>query len=363
MPAPAAPAALAAKAGKAAEAAPAAQAALVVQAVKAVKAAITVICAGAAGAAWAVVAAVSAGVACAAWAAGTAYGQKLGLASQFGDVTVLNMKLGAAYSLNKLKGHGYSLRNLSEVPVDLVIEVVGPIEGSLRPLYEPIPDPHWVTVSPARLHLEAGGEAQGEVTIRVPKDAHWKDRNFQCALYARTLEGGFLNVGIYDKLFLSTGAGPEAMKAKGPHLAVVPPVLKLGRQQAGKVLESSSLPVRLRVRNATDSMRRVRLERTGFGDGKPGGSEPGGGAHKLVLPSEPIEVKPWETVDFPFRLELDPRARGRASFRVRAIAEGLDPAHGEIHVEVMSVPARKNGPAKKAAGAGTPHLRGRSGVP
>lgn len=283
--------------------------------------------------------------------ASLSFAQKLGLSSSFGNVTLQNLKPGTAYPLKKLKGHGYSLTNLSEVAVDLVMNVVPPLKGSLKPYYEAIRDPKWVKVSPNRVHLEPGAAGEGEVTIRVSKEEVWKDRNFQCALYAHTLQGSFINVGIYDKIFFSTGGGPDAMKAKGPHLDWLPGVLPLGKVPPAKPFESVSRRVRLELRNATEAKQTVRVEAVPFGtQARPPigfGRAPDPGA--LRFSGGPLEVGAGETVEVPFRLELAKESAGRRlAFRVRAATqEPAMEAYGVVLVEASGRATPSSEGAKK----------------
>ena len=272
--------------------------------------------------------------------------QKLGLSSSFGDVTVQNMRLGTAYPIKKLKGHAYSLTNISEVPVDLVVDVVAPIQGSLRPLYEDIPDARWVKVSPSTFKLAPGASAESEVTLKVPDDAQWKDRSFQCALYAHTLQGSFVNVGIYDKIFFSTGAGPEALKGKGPRLDLLPASLRAGKVKPGAAVASSALPARLRVRNVGDAARKVAFSTVPFDEKHPApkGWSAAGEGSSLSFPEAAVAVGGDQVADAPFQLELAKAAAGRkVAFRVRAASED-----GSLEAYAV-VLAEGQAPAKKAA--------------
>lgn len=285
-------------------------------------------------------------------AAGGAEAQKLGLASQFGDVVVTQLKTGETVGLKKLKGHGYALKNLSEVAVDLVVEVMPPLEGSLRPLYEQIPDASWVKVVPARLKLGPEEAGDGEVLIKVPDDPYWRDRHFQCALYAHTVQGSFMNVGIYDKLFFSTGPGPEARMAQGPRLDWVPGMLRLGKVRVDRPFESGSGRLQLKVRNVSDAARRVRVEGVAFGqERKPpkGYAAPADPAAVQFL--EPtLELAAGQTREVPFRLVLAGEAAGRRlAYLVRAAPEaGGSEAFGHILVEGTAAAGAGKRGAKEA---------------
>lgn len=271
-----------------------------------------------------------------------AHAQKLGLSSSFGDVTLQNVGLGIPYPLRQLEGHGYAITNLSEVAVDLVIEPAAPLKGSLRPYYEPLPDTAWVKISPAKVHLAPGATAQGEVTIEVPKDEGWKDRNFQCALYTHTLQGSFVNVGIYDKLFFSTGAGPQAAQKGGPHLAWLPGELRVQWKDDGS-LAAASGPSRLELLNASPSSATVHLE---VEAPAPGAEAPAGyraaAPESLHFAADSVVIQAGQTVEAPFSLEPAPEA-GSYAYRVKAVSQtpGLETS-GWVLVRVGSAAGRRS---------------------
>lgn len=244
--------------------------------------------------------------------------QKLGLSSSFGDVTLENLEPGKAYPLRALKGHGYSITNLSEVPVDLLIEAAPPLKGSLKPGYEPIPDTSWVKVSPARVRLAPGQTAEGEVTITVPDDPGWKDRHFQCALYTHTLQGSFVNVGIYDKLFFSTGPGP---RAAAPRLEWLPRSLTLRRTRAG-IVPAGAGPEHLELYNESASSAAVRLAAVDAPRGEVPAGYSAGDARDLRFDHDALVLQAGQIAEVPFEV----KAASGAARAFRVSAESQTPA-------------------------------------
>lgn len=152
-------------------------------------------------------------------AAGTAWA-RIGLSSQFIDAVLGNLKPGRSYNIRELKGVPYTVKNRGDSPVDVLVDVVIPPKGYREP-YEPIPDPTWVQVRPARFRLGAGEAGYSDLIITLPEDDSLKDRHFVAQVWARTWDTGMLAAGVKSDIRFSVGKTPETLEEEKRRKAMV----------------------------------------------------------------------------------------------------------------------------------------------
>lgn len=275
------------------------------------------------------------------------HAQKLGISSRFGDVVVRRIQPGEIYNLKAIKNVPYVVSNLSEAPMDVKLEIVPPLEGTLKEGYEVLPSMDWVKIVPDRLKLGPKESGSSEILISVPKDPKWKDRSYQCAIYAHSANPGFLNVGIYDKLYLSTGDGPLSRKKSFdvPNFEIEPLTMRLSEVDLGRKVDvKKEYRTVLRIVNKSDSRFKVRITRASFGGSQPlpAGYEAG----PDTLPwaywrKETVKVKSNRIVEVPLVLHLPKDAHGR-QIAYLFKAEMVDsPVAVESYIKVL-VSARKS---------------------
>ena len=144
----------------------------------------------------------------------------MGLTTRLSDVVVEGLGLGSVYSLMSGKNIPYVLTNRGDSAMEIVIEAVSPDQADLRAGYEPIPDPSWIQVIPDRFNLGAGESHFSEVVISIPEEVKLKGRHFQAALWAHSVDTGFMAVGVRSRLRFSIGQGPETLLAEKKRKAI-----------------------------------------------------------------------------------------------------------------------------------------------
>lgn len=162
----------------------------------------------------AAVAGLAAGLIAPAWAA-------FGLSSQFVNVVMEGLQPGRTYNIRELQGIPYTVKNRGDGPVEVQVEVQAPAAKELYQGYEPVPDPTWVELVPARYRLGKGEVGFSDVIIRVPDDPKHVGKHYQAAIWAHTLETGLLAAGVKSVIRFSIGKGPETLEAEARAKAMV----------------------------------------------------------------------------------------------------------------------------------------------
>lgn len=138
----------------------------------------------------------------------------MGLTTRFADVVLENVQVGRLYNLRQEYKVPYTLKNLSESPAKVVIEVLVPEKKELMPDYEAVPDPSWVKLVPSELQMDGKGASFSEILLQVPDDPKYANRNYQAIIWAHSSGAGLIGVGVKSRLRFSTGQGPESLKAE-----------------------------------------------------------------------------------------------------------------------------------------------------
>jgi hypothetical protein len=145
----------------------------------------------------------------------------IGLSSQFIDVVLANLKPGRSYNIRELKGVPYTVKNRGTSPVEVILDVVIPPKGYQRPPFEPIPDPTWVQVRPAKFRLGPGEAGYSDLIITLPDDEKLKDKHFMAQIWARTWNTGMLAAGVKSDIRFSVGKSPDTLEDEKRQKAMV----------------------------------------------------------------------------------------------------------------------------------------------
>lgn len=152
-------------------------------------------------------------------AAAPAAEARIGLSTQFVDVEFEGLKPGGVYNLRELRGVPYTVKNRSDMPVEVAVEAQ--IPKSVEKPYEPIPDPSWIEMAPGRMRVDPESLGFSDIVIRLPDDPSLKGRHFQATIWARTVGTGMLGAGVNSRLRFSVGPGPDTVARRELAEAVV----------------------------------------------------------------------------------------------------------------------------------------------
>jgi hypothetical protein len=127
-----------------------------------------------------------------------------GLSTAFADVQLENVPLGVAYPIASSAGEGLRLQNLGVSPARVHIEVLRPADGDLRGGAEPIPDIHWIKVTPDRLDLPGRGEGRCHLTLLIPKNKMYRHKYYQATIWSHGEplpgQGVVISAGLLSRL-------------------------------------------------------------------------------------------------------------------------------------------------------------------
>lgn len=119
-----------------------------------------------------------------------------GIAVQFSDVVLENIRPGGVYNLRELRGLVYTVINRYDSAKDFEVVVEKPHESQLEKEYEPIPDPLWIRVIPNKFHLSPGESAHCTIIIAVPNEEKYVGHHYQFMLTSRAKAGTFAGGGL-----------------------------------------------------------------------------------------------------------------------------------------------------------------------
>lgn len=282
-----------------------------------------------------------------AWPAGAAYN----VGTKFADVIMEYVQPGKVYNLRTMRNLPYRVRNDSDGPVDLSIQIEIPVKDQLKPGYEGIPDPSWVRLVPNHLKLAQGEEGLVDIILQVPEGDAFNGHHYQAHIVCQTAEPPpgevtslAFGISLASRLrFSVAGPGPEEirrMQKKGlyqmlnftldPDLQYVPGFLEPGKQ-----IPLAEKGARLTLINRSPQ----RLEFTLKSVAAPGGMAPPTGYElgdpswiKVLTPSLKLSGDSMKSSELALQLPDDPKIRGRRfMFVIQAGLEGR-----EIPVEVFS---------------------------
>ncbi|MDD5259051.1 MAG: hypothetical protein PHD29_03745 [bacterium] len=136
--------------------------------------------------------------------------QATGLTANFGDVLFENLKIGQSFSARDKANLPYVVTNSGTKDIDIVIEVIPPLPKNLKPGYEPIPDPRWITLGKRSGTLKPKGQVLTDFVFNIPNDEKLMGRKFQAVLYPYTYDG-ILKIGVNSNVYFTID------KEKGPY--------------------------------------------------------------------------------------------------------------------------------------------------
>lgn len=125
-----------------------------------------------------------------------------GLSTTFGRVKVENMRIGQTYSMAKDGEMPFTIKNTSDVELELKIETLIPKEKELIEGYEAIPDASWIELEKETFTLPPESEVSTDVIIKIPDDEIHKGKKYQIYIWSYTT-GGAIGVGLKSKLLIS----------------------------------------------------------------------------------------------------------------------------------------------------------------
>lgn len=125
-----------------------------------------------------------------------------GLSTTFGQVKVENLPIGQAYSMAKDGDTPFTIKNTSDIEVELKIETLIPKENELIEGYEAIPDTGWIEIEEDTFTLPPESEVSTDVIIRIPDNEKYKGKSYQIYIWSYTT-GGAIGVGLKSKLLIS----------------------------------------------------------------------------------------------------------------------------------------------------------------
>jgi hypothetical protein len=131
----------------------------------------------------------------------------------FTIVHVKDLPVGRRTRVQLASGERYSVVNKSALDVELTLKGVIPYDKrSRRNRWQPVPDPSWLSVTPAELTLAPGESGEADVTLAVPDDPKLSGKRYEVWLLAETT-GGQFGVGLVTRIKFNTVPAP----AETPH--------------------------------------------------------------------------------------------------------------------------------------------------
>ena len=110
-----------------------------------------------------------------------------------------------------------TLTNNRDSDVTFSLAATIPLRERLRPGYEPLPDPGWVTFSAQEVRIESGGQRDIRAVLAVPAEGGWGGRSFEGWLVAMSQDLGLIHLELSSRLLVSTS---PAYAADGTRLLV-----------------------------------------------------------------------------------------------------------------------------------------------
>ena len=193
-----------------------------------------------------------------------------GLRTQLGEVAIENLQVGQTYNLKQLANLSLIVTNTSDVPVNLVMEVLRPDSGELKAGSEPIPDCGWVTLSQTTFALGNGENATSDILIAIPDSKQYLGRRYQVSIWSHTLgdsAGGMsLAYGLKSRIIFSTdtvraGKGDAVTSsAASTDFTLKPEDVFLANVEPGKIYDvEKASGVFLNITNRSDHPETIRL--------------------------------------------------------------------------------------------------------
>jgi len=140
-----------------------------------------------------------------------------GLSTPYGEIKVENIVPGETVSITGIANKPFTVKNNSDYPVRLKIDVVIPQETELKPGYVAVPDVSWIKLEKDTFDLASGEEASTQVILNVPNKKKFYGKKYQVYLWSRTVpseSGMSIAVGLKSRFLLDTVEKKSKIKIK-----------------------------------------------------------------------------------------------------------------------------------------------------
>jgi|GEM_PF-1973994 len=131
-----------------------------------------------------------------------------GLATSFVGTVLREVPLGVTQEIIYKDRHGITVHNLGDMPLMVTISVLVPSPDQLRKGAQPIPDTHWIVVSPTQFSLEGHASRTVGAWIKVPAERPYRQKHFQAMVWIRgapaDANGITLAAGLLTRLRIKT---------------------------------------------------------------------------------------------------------------------------------------------------------------
>ena len=130
-------------------------------------------------------------------ATGTSFAGKI--ATNFAEVKIDNLHIGRKHSMQERFNLPFNIMNLSDEAVRVRLWIHVPTEEELKPGYEPIPNPEWVSLEMSSMTIEAKKTGFSDVYIEIPKNKRYLDKKYQVGIVAETIDAvgeGMIQFGL-----------------------------------------------------------------------------------------------------------------------------------------------------------------------
>lgn len=114
-----------------------------------------------------------------------------GIGTNFGKVIVKNLEVGKTYSISKLSKFLLTVKNNSEGPTGLEIEILKPSPDDKRLIEgrEPIPDTSWISLEKYAFNIPPGEEITTDVIVSIPENEAYRGKKYLVYILSRTTKG------------------------------------------------------------------------------------------------------------------------------------------------------------------------------
>jgi hypothetical protein len=121
-----------------------------------------------------------------------------------------------------------TVHNKEEVARTFVFTVFQPAAEERREGREQFPSTHWINFSPSQLQVPPGSSAEVTVTVSIPREEKWADKDWEVWLGVSSPSSHLLNVQLYVRLLVSTSSVVSRQPSTALLLAVITAAVLLG---------------------------------------------------------------------------------------------------------------------------------------
>jgi len=101
------------------------------------------------------------------------------------------------------------IHNKDNASHTFMLTTYSPEESERRSGKAEFPDGSWISFSPQELQVAANSKAEAEVTVVIPPEQEWVDKDWEIWLSIMPADSDLLVVNYYVRLMVSTGGGVE----------------------------------------------------------------------------------------------------------------------------------------------------------